>query len=100
MPKVPAPEELPSEAELKELYLHRADPAVRGYWERPRAIELRPVDLRHYVSRDRLDPSQFVWVRSTGALPADPNIHRPVLAYPSDITLLDPALFAHVRVIF
>jgi acyl-CoA thioesterase-2 len=100
MPKVPSPEELPSEAELKELYISRATPAVRGYWERPRPIELRPVDLRHYVSRDRLDPSQFVWVRAAGALPDDRHIHRAVLAYLSDMTLLDTALFAHGRVIF
>ena len=36
---------------------------VRRYWERERPIELRPVDLRHYVSRERLDPAQQVWVR-------------------------------------
>ena len=100
MPKVPQPEELPSEAELKALYIDRATPSVRGYWERPRPIELRPVDLRHYVSRDRLDPSQFVWVRAAGPLPDDRHIHRAVLAYLSDMTLLDTALFAHGRVIF
>jgi acyl-CoA thioesterase-2 len=100
MPDVPPPEELPNEAQLKQLYLHQASPAVRTYWEQPRPIELRPVDLRHYVSRDRLDPSQLVWVRTTGALPDDPNVHRAVLAYASDMTLLDTALFAHGRVIF
>jgi acyl-CoA thioesterase-2 len=100
MPKVPPPEELPSETELKELYLDRAPAAVRGYWERPRPIEIRPVDLRHYISRDRLDPSQFVWVRAAGPLPEDRHIHRAVLAYLSDMTLLDTALFAHGRVIF
>jgi acyl-CoA thioesterase-2 len=100
MPKVPQPEDLPSEAQLKELYIHRASPAVRAYWERPRPIELRPVDLRHYVSRERLDPTQFVWVKAAGTLPDDRHIHRAVLAYLSDMTLLDTALFAHGRVIF
>jgi acyl-CoA thioesterase-2 len=100
MPRVPMPEDLPSEAQLKDLYLHRAAPPVRGYWERPRPIELRPVDLRHYISRDRLDPTQSVWVRAAGPLPDDRHIHRAVLAYLSDMTLLDTALFAHGRVIF
>ncbi len=100
MPTVPAPEELPSEAELKELYLHAAPPGVRRYWEQERPIELRPVDLRHYVSRDRLDPTQFVWVRATGVLPDDADIHRCVLAYVSDMTLLDTSLFAHGRAVF
>jgi acyl-CoA thioesterase-2 len=100
MPKVPPPEELPSEEELKAAYLHNAPEGVRRYWERPRPIELRPVDLRHFFSREKLEPLQYVWVRATGTLPDDPDIHRCVLAYASDMTLLDTALFAHGRMIF
>ncbi len=100
MPDVPAPEDLPSEADLKAAYLHNAPEGVRRYWDRPRPIELRPVDLRHYVSREPLEPSQYVWVRTTGKLPDDPDIHRCVLAYTSDMTLLDTSLFAHGRSIF
>jgi acyl-CoA thioesterase-2 len=100
MPKVPPPEDLPSEAELKAVFLKDAPESVRRYWERERPLELRPVDHRHYVSRERLDPAQQVWVRATGKLPDDPDIHRCVLAYASDMTLLDTALFAHGRAIF
>jgi acyl-CoA thioesterase-2 len=100
MPKVPPPEDLPSEAELKAVFLKDAPESVRRYWERERPLELRPVDHRHYVSRERLDPAQQVWVRTTGKLPDDPDIHRCVLAYASDMTLLDTALFAHGRAIF
>jgi acyl-CoA thioesterase-2 len=100
MPDVLPPEKLPSEAELKEAYLHNAPENVRRYWQHPRPIELRPVDLRHYISREPLEPSQFVWVRATGKLPDDPDIHRCVLAYASDMTLLDTSLFAHGRSIF
>jgi acyl-CoA thioesterase-2 len=100
MPDVPPPEDLPSEEELKAAYLHNAPEGVRRYWERPRPIELRPVDLRHFFSREKLEPLQYVWVRATGALPDDPDIHRCVLAYASDMTLLDTALFAHGRMIF
>ncbi len=100
MPDVPPPEDLPSEEELKAAYLHNAPEGVRRYWERPRPIELRPVDLRHFFSREKLEPLQYVWVRATGTLPDDPDIHRCVLAYASDMTLLDTALFAHGRMIF
>ena len=100
MPIVPPPEELPSETELKALFLESAPEPVRRYWERERALELRPVDLRHYVSREPLAPVQQVWIRATGPLPDDPQIHRSVLAYASDMTLLDTALFAHGRSIF
>ena len=100
MPKVPPPEELPSETELSALFFESAPEPVRRYWQRERPIEFRPVDLRHYVSREPLEPAQHVWVRATDKLPDDPNIHRCVLAYASDMTLLDTALFAHGRGIF
>jgi len=100
MPDVPPPEDLPSEAELKASFVEGAPEPVRRYWQRERPIELRPVDLRHYVSRDSLQPVQRVWVRATGKLPDDPDIHRCVLAYASDFTLLDTSLFAHGRTIF
>ena len=100
MPAVPPPEELPSESDISSLYLEGAPESVRRYWERERPIELRPVDLRHYLGREALEPSQYVWVRATGRLPDDPEIHRCVLAYASDMTLLDTSLFPHGRMVF
>jgi acyl-CoA thioesterase-2 len=100
MPDVPPPEALKSEAEIKSAYLAGAPASVRRYFERERPIELRPVDLGHYLGRESLDPVQNVWVRATGPLPDDPDIHRCVLAYASDMTLLDTSLFAHGRMVF
>jgi acyl-CoA thioesterase II len=100
MPAVTPPEELPSEEEIKALVMESAPEPVRRYWQRERALELRPVDLTHYVSREPLAPAQQVWIRVTGTLPDDPDIHRSVLAYASDMTLLDTALYAHGRSVF
>lgn len=100
MPDVPMPENLPSEKDLKDQYMHLAPENVRRYWERDRPIELRAVNPKHYFSREKLEPVQHVWVRATGALPDDPGIHACVLAYASDMTLLDTSLFAHGRSIF
>ena len=62
---------------------------------------MRPVDLKRYVGRDKpMDPVQHVWIRATGKLPDDPAIHRAVLAYVSDMTLLDTALIAHGEIVF
>ena len=69
MPKVPPPEDLPSESEVRERFLKDAPDPVRRYWERDRPIELRPVDFKHYLSRKPLEPVQQVWLRATGALP-------------------------------
>ena len=100
MPDVPPPEDLPSESELKKALIESAPEPVRRYWERERPIELRPVDMRHFISREPLEPVQKVWVRATGKLPDDPDVHRCVLAYASDMTLLDTSLFAHGRGVF
>jgi acyl-CoA thioesterase II len=100
MPSVPPPEDLPGEEEIKALVIENAPEPVRRYWQRERALELRPVDLTHYISRKPLAPAQQVWIRVTGTLPDDSDIHRSVLAYASDMTLLDTALFAHGRSVF
>lgn len=100
MPSAPLPETLPGEKELKERFLEGAPDNVRAYWERDRPIELRPTDFAHYVSDRPLDPHQQVWVRTTGPLPDDSALHAAVLAYASDMTLLDTALFAHGRSVF
>lgn len=100
MPKVPMPDELPSEKELKDKFIDLVPENVRKYWERKRPIELRPTDLTHFVSQKKLEPVQHVWFRATGKLGDDPALHQCVLAYASDMTLLDTSLFAHGRSIF
>jgi acyl-CoA thioesterase-2 len=100
MPDVPLPEDLPSEKQLAEQYIDHAPENVRRYWQRDRPIELRPLDLKHYVSREKLEPRQNIWFRATGPLPGDPAVHASVLAYASDMTLLDTSLFAHGMSVF
>ncbi|MEL7524726.1 MAG: acyl-CoA thioesterase II [Pseudomonadota bacterium] len=100
MPDVPRPDELPSDRELKEKFLAVAPENVRRYWERERPIEMRPVELTHYFSKKPLPPRQYVWVRATGKLPDEERIHQCVLAYASDMTLLDTSLFPHGTSVF
>jgi acyl-CoA thioesterase-2 len=100
MPDVPMPEKLLDEQQIKEQYLAHAPAAVRKYWERPRPIEIRPLSLTHYFSDKKLDPRQDVWVRATGPVPDDRLYQAAVLAYLSDMTLLDTSLYAHGTSIF
>ena len=100
MPDVPKPEDLPSEADFKDRILPRAPDAVRRYYERERPIELRPVEFRRYFGQ-KIENGKFnVWIRATGRLPDDPAIHQCVLAYASDMTLLDAALVPLGRTVF
>ena len=100
MPDVPPPEDLPSEAELKAKLIDKVPAQVKAYWQAERPIEIRPVDLSRYFSRDKKGPSQLVWIKATGTLGDDLALHQCVLAYASDFTLLDTALIAHGRFVF
>lgn len=100
MPDVPPPEDLPSEAELKEELIGRVPEPVKAYWQHERPIEIRPVDVSRYFSRDQNDPSQLVWIKATGTLGDNLALHQCILAYASDFTLLDTALVAHGRFVF
>ncbi|GLK57396.1 acyl-CoA thioesterase-2 [Methylopila capsulata] len=100
MPEVPRPEDLPDERTLKEQLMPTMPEAIRNYFERERPIELRHVDPMRYLDGKPRPPYQSVWIRTTGALPDDPAIHQCVLAYASDMTLLDTALVAHGSSVF
>ena len=100
MPDVPPPEDVPNETELTETLIDRLPPLVKAYWQAERPIEMRPVDLSRYLSPDKREPSQLIWIRATGDLGQDPALHQCVLAYASDFTLLDTALVPHGRFVF
>jgi acyl-CoA thioesterase-2 len=100
MPKVPPPEDLPSESELRAKLLPHVPDNIRVYWERERPIEMRPIDLSRYVSREKRTPEQYVWMRASGKLPDAFPLHQCVLAYASDFSLLDTALIAHGKLMF
>ncbi len=100
MPDVPKPDALPSEAEIKERVLPLMPDPVRRYYERERPIELRPVEYRRYLGEKVEDGRFHMWIRSNGRLPDEPAIHQCVLAYASDMTLLDAALIPHGLTVF
>jgi acyl-CoA thioesterase-2 len=100
MPDVPGPDEVPHGEDLNQTILKRAPEAVRRYWERPRPIEFRPISFDHYLTTDKLEPVQRVWVRCPGEIGDDRALNAAVLAYLSDMTLLDTSLFAHGLSVF
>jgi len=100
MPDVPPPEQLLGEEEFQAQVLPHAPDAIRRYWGQKRPIEVRPTSLRHYMTREKLDPEQHVWARTTGPVPADRGVQAAILAYLSDMTLLDTSLYAHGATIF
>jgi acyl-CoA thioesterase II len=94
MPDVPAPETLPTWAEAMAPF-----EAELGDWiHRP-----RPIDVRHIGAplRTRSGPevprplTHRMWIRADGELAADPLLHTCLVAYASDMTLIDTILLPH-----
>ncbi len=100
MPDVPGPDDLPGEAEIEARYGAMLPPALKNWFKGERAIELRPCDLGRYDKSRPPAPAQNVWIRATKPLPDDPALHRAVLAYASDLSLIDVTLAAHGRSLF
>ena len=97
---VAPPEDLPNEAEIKATILPNMPEAVQRYYKSERPIELRPVEYGRYLGQKSESGKFNVWIKATGKLPDDPAIHQCVLAYASDMSLLNTALVPHGRSLF
>ena len=101
MPEVPPPENLPSLAELRAKWIAEAGELPERVTEsmtRPFAIEIRPVDPWNPIAPTPGEPRQTVWFRTAGPVPDDdPMLHRCLIAYASDFSLIGTALRPHGR---
>ncbi|WP_370544975.1 acyl-CoA thioesterase [Herbiconiux sp. VKM Ac-1786] len=89
---LPGPDELPSAVEV----LSAVDHPVARTWARERAFDMRHVPNPIYFSVEgEREARQAVWIRSLGALPDDPDLHRAALVYASDYTILEPVMRRH-----
>lgn len=95
MPDVPDPDALRSERELREEIRDQVPEKFRRFFLRARPIEIRPVNPRNWFAPDRIEPVQHSWFRVIAPLPDDLALHRAMLAYASDMTLLGTCLLPH-----
>jgi acyl-CoA thioesterase-2 len=100
MPDVPRPDALPSEAEMKGAAPAALPEPLRLYLARERPIELRPVEFERYLGKRPPGDRFHVWFRAKARLPDEPATHRAVLAFASDLTLLDASLVPHGMTVF
>ncbi|MFQ5514907.1 MAG: acyl-CoA thioesterase II [Myxococcota bacterium] len=100
MPDVPPPEELPGRLELAEEWGEKLPPGVRDWLRRERPIEERYAGPAYVFKAEKHPPQRAIWFRAAGPLPDDPATHRCVLAYASDLSLLDTATLPHGLTVF
>jgi acyl-CoA thioesterase-2 len=95
MPEVPDPESLPYGKGRFAKIPPDMPEEIKKWLQRPRPIEIRALDPIDYMKPQKREPRQRFWIRADGRLPDDPLLHQCVVAYASDMTLLDTATLPH-----
>jgi acyl-CoA thioesterase-2 len=100
MPDVPPPEELIKDTDLRREHVERAGVkgVARDMMLRPRPIEMRTHGKLHWMNNEPREPRAFSWFRTAAPIaPADdsPALHRALIAYASDFTLLGTSALPH-----
>ena len=92
---VPGPEGLKSQSELAKVWT-----AGMSEWVQHRATAVRPIEIRPVMPQDPRRPKvtaprRQAWFRAIDTLPDEPVVHRHLLAYASDFSLLTASLLPH-----
>jgi acyl-CoA thioesterase-2 len=95
MQDVPDPESLPTSRERLAGQLDEIPAELRPWLLRDRPIDSRAIDPSNIISREKHPPIFRVWIKADGVLPDDLALHQCVVAYASDMTLLDTASRPH-----
>lgn len=97
MPKVPLPDDLPDDDVWRQRLIARFPAAAKRDWMQIRALELKPVSMDAAYTGSTGTASPSLWMRLRAPLPDDLPTHQAVLAYASDLSLLQAALLPHGR---
>ena len=95
MPDVPPPESLKSDRELRLAMVDRIPERFHAFFLRSRMVEIRPVSPRSWLDPIRQEPRQNSWFRVVAPVGDDAALHRAILAYASDMSLLGTGTLAH-----
>jgi acyl-CoA thioesterase-2 len=103
MPVVPGPEGLEDDQQVL-LRDSALSPVMRAWVSQDRPFETRAVLGRGPFDGAGDRPARaaidHIWLKTRGSLPDDPGLHRVLLAFVSDMSLLDTALLPHGKSIF
>lgn len=96
MPRVAAPDLLKNDEQLFAANAAATPEPWRTLWaKRDRPIEIRPVEAHDPFRPKRTTPVAHYWLRAATPLVADPVLARCLLAFASDMTILDTCLLPH-----
>ncbi len=95
MPEVAQPEALRDAASYLRDLPAEISPGVRRLLAQQRPFEFRPAETPQFLQSAQQPPLKNLWFRAVDSLPDDEALHRSLLAYVSDFSLLDTALMPH-----
>lgn len=96
MPETKKPADLLSEDELRAMAKDHVPKEFQKQFARPRPIELKPVDPRQMISPAKTEAKKQMWMRVRGKVePANQPLQQCLLAYASDMGILDTATKPH-----
>jgi len=94
-PNVKNPEDCPTQIELNEKFSDDIPEAFKQRSLRPQPIEMRFVEPINQFKPVKMPPHQNTWIKAVDTMPDDPRLHQCLLAYASDMTLIDTAVRPH-----
>ncbi len=97
MPAAPDPEMLATRDQLVRNHFDAIPEADRHWVAQPRPIDVRHVQLPTFFGGGPSRAPSLVWMRVPRALGDEPALHQRLLAYMSDLTLLDNIVLPHGR---
>ncbi|MEO1405192.1 MAG: acyl-CoA thioesterase II [Pseudomonadota bacterium] len=97
MPDVPGPDGLKTRLELRKEAAHLFPEPMRKQMTRARAIEMRPVNPNDFMNPEPMPAENQIWFRATRCFEGTANdaIHQCLMAYASDMSLLDSGTRPH-----
>ncbi len=95
LPAAPAPETVPNDQERMAAFAHLLPPRMSEHVARDRAIDVRRADPISILKPEKKAPHQQVWFRATEPVGDDLALNQCMLAYATDMSLLDTCARPH-----
>ena len=95
MPEVTDPEALPTQREHQLKLAEDAPESYRHWFEREHAFEERTLNPINWFRPEKQAPHQRIWLKTSETLSDDQPLHQALLAYASDMSLLDTSAMPH-----
>jgi len=95
MPEVPPPSECLTRQQVAERFRDDLPAEMLQRLSRPFAIDLRPIAPDNILTPRKGQPHRSFWMKLDATLPEDYALHSHMLAYASDMTLLETSLIPH-----